>query len=168
MFCWQTAMEPFSVVLLNPLKDLERIEITATYRLLVLLPTKKNQKSQEIWVPYLIDTGSPQTFLTNLSRSALGLGDYAIDYEIYVAGCKIRFGQASDHFSDINIIGTDLLARGNLIVSYNSRQFGLKIKNYTINIPPDSKDFQNEVNYTDLIDKNVNITKAEKMMSWKG
>ncbi len=139
----------------NPLIDEELYEVSSTFRLLVLLPTKTTKLGEEIWVPYLIDTGSPKTWLTKYTMDALGLGDYSIYNEIYVANTLIQFAQSDLHFKDINLLGTDFMNKGSLIVNYLNHEFGVRIKNFTINIPP--KGFQ--------IFDDISLTKLKKEIS---
>lgn len=49
--------------------------MTYSHRILVLLPTKQTNDpwEEEYFVPFLIDTGSPGTFLTNATIDALEL-----------------------------------------------------------------------------------------------
>ena len=134
----------------NPLPDREISEISPTDRLLVLLPTKTTKTGEELWVPYLIVTGSPQTFLTNRTRFALNIPDYSLHYEIYIAGVKIRFGCSTNRFEDINILGTDILSRGNLVVSYEHREFGLRIQDFYMNLPSQNEEVLSEIGFTSL------------------
>jgi len=50
-------------------------EITYNNRILIILPTKRTNDAweDEYFVPYLIDTGSPGTYLTNATIDALKL-----------------------------------------------------------------------------------------------
>ncbi|CAE7681576.1 unnamed protein product, partial [Symbiodinium microadriaticum] len=105
-----------------------RADIAQGLRLLVLLRLTVEKASEyksvkkTFFVPFLLDTGSPQTFLCKDDYDKLGIGDARNTYiEGYFANPCISSG----HFEDINLLGTDVLRKTNLFVDYQAGKLHL-------------------------------------------
>jgi len=75
----------------------------------VVLPLKKERVAKTV-IPttFLIDTGSPSTFLESNTLEALGLEPLnQSTYEVFVFGKPRDAFFSNNHFSNINLLGTD-------------------------------------------------------------
>lgn len=99
--------------------DSPQFQILATgLRAVGLLPVRTivaKKPSVARWVPFLIDTGSHQTFFNDQSIKALAL-DVADHIEIFSS--RVNLARSSHHFDDINLLGTDFLRYCELRVNY--------------------------------------------------
>ena len=101
-----------------------RVEITAGQRLLVLLrvtvetPAKGYSTTKKTFnVPFLLDTGSPQSFMCQEDYNKLGLDSAR---NVYIEGCAVNVRKSTEHFEDINLLGTDVLRKTSLLVNYTA------------------------------------------------
>ena len=124
-------MQAVIIILERNLKDVKPGEtplfsITPSKRLLALLKVTSTKYSQvsktrevvEKWVVFLVDTGSPATFFNDATYTAMQFGgeNAAVGN---VAGVLFpRPQRSTNHFKDINLLGTDVLEKGTLIVDY--------------------------------------------------
>ena len=68
-------------------------------------------------VPFLIDTGSPQTFLCEDDYKILGI---EAARNVYIEDVPCRPQISTEHFMDINLLGTDVLKKTSLFVDYTN------------------------------------------------
>lgn len=72
-------------------------------------------KKRPIHVFFLIDTGSPHTYLSNTTIQKLGIIDSVPEsFKATIHGIimpTVHLSPLNSHYSDINIIGTDFLSR---------------------------------------------------------
>ncbi|OLP79948.1 hypothetical protein AK812_SmicGene39700 [Symbiodinium microadriaticum] len=105
-----------------------RADIAQGLRLLVLLRLTVEKASEyksvkkTFFVPFLLDTGSPQTFLCKDDYDKLGIGDAR---NTYIEGKFANPCISSGHFEDINLLGTDVLRKTNLFVDYQAGKLHL-------------------------------------------
>ena len=102
--------------------------ITTGQRTLALLPVRTvvaRQKGEFMWVPFLIDTGSPSTFFTHTTIAELGLGS-ADHIEIW-SDKRVVLRESSHHFDDINLLGTDFLVHCDLHIYYTANRVELVV-----------------------------------------
>ena len=97
------------------------VKTTQTHRVVALMPvyTMSARKSTRcIGVPFLVDTGSPSTFFeaTNAVRQNYDIVDY-----IVVLEQKVNYQASSGHYSDINLLGTNVLQNTRLIVDFPNK-----------------------------------------------
>ena len=91
--------------------------------LLVLLRTVEKPvsgygtKKKLFNVPFLIDTGSPQTFLCEDDYKILGI---EAARNVYIEDVPCRPQISTEHFMDINLLGTDVLKKTSLFVDYTN------------------------------------------------
>jgi len=73
-----------------------------------MVPCVVSNADKAYWVHFIVDTGSPATFLSEKVCNALDLRTDASDYAT-IGGCyhQIRMSPARSHFVDINILGSD-------------------------------------------------------------
>jgi hypothetical protein len=86
---------------------------------LLLVTTSTAGSEATFWVPFLIDTGSPATFFCKKTIDALKM-DRA-DH-IAVEGQRILWCEATEHFDDLNVLGTNFLRHGKLSVCYRTNE----------------------------------------------
>jgi hypothetical protein len=91
--------------------------VTRRLRTLAMLPVERKiqRTATTFWVPFLVDTGSPDTFFTQATIDALRL-DSAAHQSVF--GERIRLRTSSRGFSDINLLGTDVLDCACLVIDY--------------------------------------------------
>lgn len=80
------------------------------YRLLISLPVKRASKTLN--VIFLIDTGSPSTYICAKALEAFDIKDIIPqDIKIKINGTDhvANLSPVTSHFSDINVIGTDFM-----------------------------------------------------------
>ena len=105
-----------------------RADISQGLRLLVLLRMTVEKASgyksvkKTFFVPFLLNTGSPQTFLCKDDYDKLGIGDAR---NTYIEGQFANPCISSGHFEDINLLGTDVLRKTNLFVDYQAGKLHL-------------------------------------------
>ena len=101
-----------------------RAEILSGLRLLVLLRTTVEKPAsgygttKKVFnVPFLVDTGSPQTFLCEDDYKILGI---EAARNVYIEDVPCRPQISTEHFMDINLLGTDVLKKTSLFVDYTN------------------------------------------------
>jgi hypothetical protein len=98
-------------------------------RLGIALPVTARNKT--MYVPFLLDTTCPYTFLSRDVFTKFGLEITTDDFNGEVNGVRlyISVSPPSSHFKDFCILGSDYLARScsKLTCSYYSRQFLLEL-----------------------------------------
>ena len=95
----------------------------AGLRLLVLLRTTVEEpasgdgtiRKKVFNVPFLVDTGSPQTFLCKDDYKILGIEAACF---VYIEDVPCRPQISTEYFMDINLLGTDVLRKTSLFVDY--------------------------------------------------
>ena len=100
--------------------------LSATNRTLALLPVTRTYlrvKYGPHYVPFLLDTGSPQTFFTTHTIAQLELQK---SDRIEVLSKPVIFRQSSGHFDDINLLGMDFLISTKLVLDYPGRVLTLE------------------------------------------
>jgi hypothetical protein len=90
-------------------------ETLRAHALLRVRREKQGAPSTENWVPFLVDTGAPSTHFTQATITALALD--TADH-ISVSDKRVLFQTSTGRFSDINLLGTDVLQCGRLVVDY--------------------------------------------------
>ncbi|CAE7225335.1 unnamed protein product [Symbiodinium sp. CCMP2592] len=105
-----------------------RADISQGLRLLVLLRVTVEKASgyksskKTFFVPFLVDTGCPQTFLCKADYEKLGIGNAN---NTYIEGSFAQPYESVGHFEDINLLGTDVLRKTNLFVDYQAGKLHL-------------------------------------------
>jgi len=105
-----------------------RADVSQGLRLLVLLRLTVEKASgyksskETFFVPFLVDTGSPRTFLCEADYEKLGIGNAK---NTYIEGSFAQPEKSSGHFEDINLLGTDVLRKTNLFVDYQAGKLHL-------------------------------------------
>jgi hypothetical protein len=103
-----------------------RFALSQSLRVLGLFPVTTSTGGSEatFWVPFLIDIGSPATFFSKKTIDALKLD---LADHIAVEGKRIVWTEATGHFDDLNVLGTNFLQHGGLSIRYrtNEVQFSL-------------------------------------------
>jgi hypothetical protein len=97
------------------------VKSTQTHRVVALMPvyTVTARKSTRcIGVPFLVDTGSPSTFFE--PTKAVELGYDVVDY-VVVLEQRVNYVASSGHYSDINMLGSNVLQNTRLIVDYPNK-----------------------------------------------
>lgn len=102
------------------------------YRSMIFLPTKIKNKTVEIL--YLIDTGSPYTYISQKTFDHLGYtfptseGQFLINSRLTL----IHISPPNSHFEDINILGTNYTSKNELEVAcdYKSRCVTLSVSSW--------------------------------------
>ena len=97
------------------------VKSTQTHRVVALMPvyTMTARKTTRcIGVPFLVDTGSPSTFFE--PTKAVELGYDVVDY-VVVLDQKVNYVASSGHYSDINLLGSNVLQNTRLIVDYPNK-----------------------------------------------
>ena len=85
-----------------------QLVITNQLRTVGLLPVTRTvaRKESSFWAPFVIDTGGPSTFFCLKTQEKLELS--TADH-VSVCGKRILLSTSSNHFDDINLLGTDVL-----------------------------------------------------------
>ena len=101
-------------------KDEPIFTITEALRTMVMMPVTSvtAHEATTKWVPFLVDTGSPNTYFAAPTRAALGLDNC---HHLEVLGKRIQMHSSSHHFEEINLLGTDVLKHGTLTINYPSK-----------------------------------------------
>mmetsp|Transcript_1465 Transcript_1465/g.2081 ORF Transcript_1465/g.2081 Transcript_1465/m.2081 type:complete len:273 (-) Transcript_1465:29-847(-) len=98
------------------------LTISGTKRLIAMLPVTSvganHSNNFTIWVPFIVATGSRQTYFNKATVKALNAD---IAENILVDGVKIWYHNSVDHFEDINLLGTDVLESGVLNIDYPNK-----------------------------------------------
>lgn len=91
--------------------------VSPTLRTFALAPTTTmvDKKRTCVWAPFLVDTGSRQTYFCKHTRDMLRMD---VADSVSVLGHPVQWGCSSDRFEDINLLGTDVLSNGVLHVDY--------------------------------------------------
>jgi hypothetical protein len=102
------------------LRQRSRFGISEHRRVQCLLPVTTSTAGSEatFWVPFLIDTGSPATFISKKTIDALKM-DLADDH-IAVEGKRMLWREATGGIKDPNVLGTDFLRHGDLSICYRT------------------------------------------------
>ena len=102
--------------------------LSKTHRALALLPvtTVRATIATTAWAPFLVDCGSPGTFFSRQTETALKL-----DTADHVRVCDkgLIFQQSSGHFDSINLLGTDVMRHGELLIRYPSAEVSFRVTN---------------------------------------
>jgi hypothetical protein len=100
--------------------------LSATDRALALMPitTTTGGKQMTAWAPFLIDCGSPGTFFTPKTIDALKLD--TADH-VAVMGKRVLWNQSGGHFDDLNLLGTNFLRGGDLLIRYPAAVVSFKL-----------------------------------------
>lgn len=97
----------------DPVWPVEGILFGHNFRAFVNMQVKVKKKSLNVF--FLIDTGSPHTYLSNTTIKELGIVDSVPEsFKATVHGIvmpTVHLSPLNSHYSDINIIGTDFLSR---------------------------------------------------------
>ena len=96
-----------------------RAEFTGGLRLVVLLRItveKPTRATTRLNVPFLVDTGSPQTFLCKDDHEILGIEER--DF-VYIEDAISKPQISTGPFKDINVLGSDVLRKTSLFVDYS-------------------------------------------------
>eukprot|EP01022_Parablepharisma_sp_SALTPOND_P036083 TRINITY_DN9759_c0_g5_i1.p5 TRINITY_DN9759_c0_g5~~TRINITY_DN9759_c0_g5_i1.p5 ORF type:complete len:148 (-),score=0.87 TRINITY_DN9759_c0_g5_i1:190-633(-) len=82
------------------------------------LPTKVigDPTAKQFWVPYLVDTGAPTTYLMKDYFKLLGVAGKTM-IGVYIAGIKLDAELSSGKIENVNILGADFMAHGTLFVA---------------------------------------------------
>jgi hypothetical protein len=99
-------------------------------RLFVALTVRKQLKgsSGSVWVVFLLDTGSPFTFLGRDTMDAMGFGENVPKTaQVSVHGVSLPVSLSHGHFENINVLGQNFMkaAQLNLRVDYLSGEVTL-------------------------------------------
>jgi hypothetical protein len=106
-------------------------------RVLALLPVKRilcRDITTAKWVPFLVDTGAPSTHFTQATVDALKLNTAD---RILVMEEPITFRTSTNHFIDINVLGTDVLKCARVLIDYPTKVVDIQ---RTVVIPPIARD----------------------------
>lgn len=89
--------------------------VSTTLRTLALMPTKTEHS--HLWVPFLVDTGSLRTYIckNTVTATCCDTSSYLL-----INGVKVNWAMSSNHFEDINLLGTDVLGHGTLYINYSN------------------------------------------------
>ena len=80
--------------------------------LVVSAPRASGQAARSLNVIFLVDTGSPYTFISQSTYEALGYSDSLPKAaQLRVHGANITVQPSHSHFKDVNVLGTDFLVR---------------------------------------------------------
>ena len=95
------------------------------HRLMVALPVRINHQIR--WVIFLVDTGSPSTFICQQAIEAFNscfrnihkLDNIVQSFSVIINGQRqlINLPPANSHFTEINVLGTDFLQTNNCQVN---------------------------------------------------
>lgn len=86
-------------------------------RLFVALTVKKKNKLR--WVLFLLDTGSPHTFLRTDTYDALGFTTIPRSTQVAINGVDVAVAPSHDHFHNINLLGQNFMKAAQLCLSVN-------------------------------------------------
>ena len=80
--------------------------------LVVTAPRASGEAARSVNVIFLLDTGSPFTFISQRTYKALGYSDSLPKAaQLRVHGASITVKPSHSHFVDVNVLGTDFLVR---------------------------------------------------------
>jgi hypothetical protein len=74
------------------------------------------------WVFFIVDTGSPKTYVAAKTAEILGIQDMPSP-NIKIAGYhkEVRPSPSGSHFTDLNLLGSDYCANYNIALGYKGR-----------------------------------------------
>lgn len=94
------------------LLPIEGILFGHNFRPFVCLHVRRKSISRNVF--FLVDTGSPHTYLSRTTVEALGISDSIPEgfiATIHGENMYVNLSPANSHYTDINIIGSDFLSR---------------------------------------------------------
>jgi hypothetical protein len=101
----------------------------SNYRPMVNLVISSKRHNKQVNVIFLVDTGSPNLYISEQAMHALGFTDnIPKTFEVYVGDNLYEaFMSPMTHYHDINLIGASFLsaARAKIICDYHSRTLEL-------------------------------------------
>eukprot|EP00830_Metopus_es_P020841 TRINITY_DN8442_c0_g1_i1.p1 TRINITY_DN8442_c0_g1~~TRINITY_DN8442_c0_g1_i1.p1 ORF type:complete len:499 (+),score=57.16 TRINITY_DN8442_c0_g1_i1:2-1498(+) len=108
-------------------------------RVRIALPVR-SLKSGYLWVPFLLDTASPNTYISEITGELLGFNEFR-PAKLDIAGTEIHFNPSPAARIDIrlnNILGTNFLNHTILVIDYNDQSIAVLPKNnaFACNWPP--------------------------------
>jgi len=96
----------------------------------VVLPLKMIKSSTKVLpTTFLVDTGSPRSYLEEKTIAALDLDSEDTVFEAWLNGKSCEFYKSSNHFSNINLLGTDIIYNHDLHVCHPMIEFTSKRNN---------------------------------------
>lgn len=80
-----------------------------------IFPSVVSHKDKAYWVFFIVDSGSPSTYLSEPAMEVLSLNK-ARQHQVKIAGRTqvVQMSPAKSHFHDINILGTDFAMAYNI------------------------------------------------------
>ena len=109
----------------DPSKKL--LALTNTLRTVGMLPVESRPSkgpSTKLWVPFIVDTGSRQTYFNKKTAEKLNLESANL---VLVDDVKVRYQISGNHFQDLNLLGTDVLGKGVLHIDYQGELVSFKV-----------------------------------------
>lgn len=101
----------------SPKWPLEGILFGHNYRPFVCMQVKRKSITKNVF--FLVDTGSPHTYLSKTTIDALGVQDVIPEnFSVDIHGIKanVNMSPIGSHYQDINVLGSDSLSRHRLVL----------------------------------------------------
>src|SRR5690242_2645625 len=114
----------------DPKWPLEGILFGHNYRPFVCMQVRRKLVSKNVF--FLVDTGSPHTYLSITTINALGMKDAIPDnFSAEVHGVKVNVNMSplDSHYRDINVLGSDSLSRHKAFLEVDYVKLEVRITN---------------------------------------
>lgn len=115
----------------EPKWPLDGILFGHNYRPFVCMQVKRKSISRNVF--FLVDTGSPHTYLSATTIDALGIKDVVPDnFSVEVHGVKVNVNMSpikSQKGQDINVLGSDSLSRHKAFLEVDYTKLEVRIRN---------------------------------------
>ena len=94
------------------------------------VPLVLDNGKKKIDVVFLVDTGSPTTFISDLTLKSLGMEFQGVPVKLNINGYNFSVEQSRDHFMDINVLGSDFMwfTNATLTVKYSQESKIVNLK----------------------------------------
>jgi len=86
-----------------------------------------NQTGRTHWVIFLVDTGSPSTYISQETADILGIESNFADATVGGYNYDIRISPQTSHFPDLNLLGSTFLALRDVALLHNMKEKRLDV-----------------------------------------
>lgn len=98
------------------------------YRFIIPLAVSFEKSADARTVYFIVDTGAPGTYLSEETLKAFNRESTSDSFHVYIHGAKHKVSLSTNHYSDVNILGTDFMSiRGiALVIGWQERKFTMQ------------------------------------------
>lgn len=114
----------------GPAWPLKGILFGHNYRPFVCMHVERKDKRLNVF--FLVDTGSPHTYLSKATIEALGLRDFVpenFSLKIHGINTNVNMSPITSHYKDINVLGSDSLSRHKAFLEVDYDKLEVRINN---------------------------------------